>query len=63
MSAPEAAVAVAPVEEVKPVEATPTPAVEVEASKVEEAPAPVPVRLCLFPPSIFLTFVFLQQGC
>ena len=45
MSTTEAAAAVAPVEEVKPVEATPAPAVEPEALKVEEAPAPVPVRV------------------
>jgi len=50
MSAPEAAAVVAPVEEVKPVEATPAPAVEVEAPKVEEAPAPVPVRLYFLSP-------------
>ena len=46
MSTPEAAAAVAPVEEVKSVEATPTPAVEAEAPKVEEVPAPV--RPCFF---------------
>jgi hypothetical protein len=50
MSAPEAAAAPAvPVEEVKPVEATPAAAVETEAPKVEETPAPVTVRFFYSP--------------
>ena len=57
MSAPEAAVAVAPVEEVKPVEATPTPAVEAEAPKVEEVPAPVRLSFSFSLPPVALTFV------
>lgn len=61
MSAPEAAAVVAPVPEVKPVEATPAPAVE-EAPKVEEAPAPVPVRLCFLSLPLLYPLPF-QQGC